>query len=51
MGAIDPEEAIRYAARVLVEQFAVFAALEGTPVPVEKPQAPKVDPMLIASGG
>jgi DNA-directed RNA polymerase subunit alpha len=46
-GAIDPEEAIRYAARILVEQFAVFAALEGTPAPVEKPQAPKVDPMLL----
>ena len=46
-GAIDPEEAIRYAARVLVEQFSVFAALEGTPAPVEKPQAPKVDPMLL----
>jgi DNA-directed RNA polymerase subunit alpha len=46
-GSIDPEEAIRYAARVLVEQFSVFAALEGTPAPVEKPQAPKVDPMLL----
>ncbi|MDR0481055.1 MAG: DNA-directed RNA polymerase subunit alpha [Gallionellaceae bacterium] len=46
-GAIDPEEAIRYAARILVEQFSVFAALEGTPAPVEKPQAPKVDPMLL----
>lgn len=46
-GAIDPEEAIRYAARVLVEQFSVFAALEGTPAPVEKPQTPKVDPMLL----
>ncbi|MBI1175772.1 MAG: DNA-directed RNA polymerase subunit alpha [Sideroxydans sp.] len=46
-GAIDPEESIRYAARILVEQFAVFAALEGTPTPVEKPQAPKVDPMLL----
>jgi DNA-directed RNA polymerase subunit alpha len=45
--AIDPEEAIRYAARILVEQFSVFAALEGTPAPVEKPQAPKVDPMLL----
>ena len=30
-GAIDPEEAIRFAARILVEQFLVFAALEGTP--------------------
>lgn len=46
-GAIDPEEAIRYAARILVEQFSVFAALEGTPAPVEKPQTPKVDPMLL----
>ncbi|GAB1233208.1 DNA-directed RNA polymerase subunit alpha [Ferrigenium sp. UT4] len=45
--AIDPEESIRYAARILVEQFSVFAALEGTPAPVEKPQAPKVDPMLL----
>ena len=25
----------------------MFAALEGTPAPVEKPQAPKVDPMLL----
>ena len=46
-GAIDPEEAIRYAARILVEQFSVFAALEGTPTHVEKPRAPKVDPMLL----
>ena len=46
-GAIDPEEAIRYAARILVDQLSVFAALEGTPTPVEKPQAPKVDPMLL----
>ena len=45
--AIDPEEAIRYSARILVDQFSVFAALEGTPAPVEKPQAPKVDPMLL----
>jgi DNA-directed RNA polymerase subunit alpha len=30
-----------------VDQFSVFAALEGTPAPVEKPQAPKVDPMLL----
>ena len=30
-GAIDPEEAIRYAARILVDQLSVFADLEGTP--------------------
>ncbi len=46
-GAIDPEEAIRYAARILVEQFSVFAALEGTPAPIEKPLAPKIDPILL----
>lgn len=46
-GAIDPEEAIRSSARILVDQFAVFAALEGTPAPVEKPVAPKVDPLLL----
>ena len=45
--AIDPEEAIRYSARVLMDQLSVFAALEGTPAPVEKPQAPRVDPMLL----
>jgi DNA-directed RNA polymerase subunit alpha len=46
-GAIDPEESIRSAARILVEQFSVFAALEGTAPPVEKPKAPKVDPLLL----
>jgi DNA-directed RNA polymerase subunit alpha len=45
--AIDPEEAIRFAARILVDQFMVFAELEGTPTPVEKPQAPKIDPLLL----
>jgi DNA-directed RNA polymerase subunit alpha len=45
--SIDPEESIRYAARILVDQFSVFAALEGTAAPVDKPQAPKVDPMLL----
>ncbi len=34
-GAIDPEQAIRNAARILVDQFSVFAALEGTEPVVE----------------
>jgi len=46
-GVIDPEEAIRYAARVLVEQLSVFADLKGTPLPVEQPKAPKIDPKLL----
>ena len=46
-GVVDPEEAIRYAARVLVEQLSVFADLKGTPLPVEQPEAPKIDPRLL----
>lgn len=46
-GVVDPEEAIRYAARVLVEQLSVFADLKGTPLPVEQPKAPQVDPRLL----
>lgn len=46
-GVVDPEEAIRYAARVLVEQLSVFADLKGTPLPVEEPKAPQVDPRLL----
>jgi DNA-directed RNA polymerase subunit alpha len=46
-GAIEPEEAIRYAARVLMEQLSVFADLEGTPVAVEAPRPSQVDPILL----
>ncbi|MBV1774887.1 DNA-directed RNA polymerase subunit alpha [Burkholderiaceae bacterium DAT-1] len=46
-GSIDPEEAVRYAARVLVEQLAVFADLKGTTVEPEAPRAPQVDPILL----
>jgi DNA-directed RNA polymerase subunit alpha len=46
-GAADPEEAIRYAARVLMDQLSVFADLEGTPVAVEQPKAPAIDPVLL----
>src|SRR3982750_1468103 len=35
-GAIEPEEAVRYAARVLVDQLSVFAQLEGTALPTEQ---------------
>jgi len=33
-GAIDPEEAVRYAARILVEQLSVFAELKGMPAQI-----------------
>jgi DNA-directed RNA polymerase subunit alpha len=46
-GAVDPEEAIRYAARVLMDQLSVFADLEGTPVAIEQPKAPAIDPVLL----
>lgn len=46
-GSVDPEEAIRYAAKVLVEQFSFFADLESTPLLTEQPKAPAIDPILL----
>lgn len=46
-GVIEPEEAIRYAARILVDQLSVFADLQGTPLPVDQPKVPQVDPILL----
>lgn len=46
-GIVDPEEAIRYAARILVKQLSVFADLESTPVPTEQPKIPQIDPVLL----
>ena len=46
-GVIEPDEAIRNAARILVEQLSVFADLEGTLVPVEHQKSAQVDPLLL----
>ena len=46
-GAIEPEEAVRYAARILVDQLSVFAQLEGTTLPTEEKKAVAVDPILL----
>ncbi|UJP06336.1 MAG: DNA-directed RNA polymerase subunit alpha [Nitrosomonas sp.] len=46
-GVVEPEEAIRYASRVLMQQLSVFADLESTPLPKEKPQTPQIDPILL----
>ncbi|HTP97353.1 MAG TPA: DNA-directed RNA polymerase subunit alpha, partial [Burkholderiales bacterium] len=46
-GVIDPEEAVRYAARILVEQLMVFADLKGTPAQEETPTAQQIDPILL----
>jgi len=46
-GAIDPEEAVRYAARILVEQLSVFADLKGLPTQIEEKKATQIDPILM----
>jgi DNA-directed RNA polymerase subunit alpha len=46
-GVIDPEEAIRTAARILMEQLSVFAELEGTSLPIEHQKTIQVDPLLL----
>jgi len=46
-GVIEPEEAIRNAARILMDQLSVFADLEGTSLPVEHQKAVQVDPLLL----
>lgn len=46
-GAIDPEESIRYAAGVLMDQLSVFSDLEGTPISIEMPKQTTVDPILL----
>ncbi|HET9736136.1 MAG TPA: DNA-directed RNA polymerase subunit alpha C-terminal domain-containing protein, partial [Burkholderiales bacterium] len=39
--------AIRYAARVLVDQLLPFADLKGTPAQAEQTKSPQVDPILL----
>jgi DNA-directed RNA polymerase subunit alpha len=46
-GAIEPEQAVRESARILVDQLLVFADLKGTPVEEEVPRAPQIDPILL----
>lgn len=46
-GVVEPEEAIRYAARVLVDQLTVFADLESTDFVDSKPASSQVDPVLL----
>jgi DNA-directed RNA polymerase subunit alpha len=46
-GAADPEEAVRFAAGVLMDQLSVFANLEGTPIAAEPQKAAQVDPVLL----
>ncbi len=46
-GVIEPEDAVRQAARILVEQLSVFAALEGGETATDLGRAVQVDPMLM----
>ncbi len=46
-GAVDPEESVRFAARVLMEQLSSFADLEGTAEEERTPDAPEIDPELL----
>ena len=46
-GVVEPEEAVRTAARILVKQLSVFADLEGTPAESESPRSPQIDPLLL----
>ena len=48
-GVIEPEQAIREAATILMKQLEVFAMLEGTAVPTEEraAKAPPIDPILL----
>ncbi|MDR1162963.1 MAG: DNA-directed RNA polymerase subunit alpha [Candidatus Accumulibacter sp.] len=46
-GVIEPETAIRMAARILMEQLSIFADLEGTAVPIERQKPIQVDPLLL----
>ena len=46
-GVLEPEEAIRFAARILIEQLSSFADLKGIPEEKYAPEKPEVDPELL----
>ncbi len=46
-GSIEPEEAVRNAARILIDQMSIFADLQGTPVEEVEEKAPPIDPILL----
>jgi DNA-directed RNA polymerase subunit alpha len=46
-GVIEPEDAVRQAARILVDQLSVFAALEGTKQEKEVEKQGVIDPILL----
>ena len=46
-GTVDPEESVRYAARILHEHLNVFVDLENAEEPEEDQEVPEFDPVLL----
>ena len=46
-GVIDPEEAVRIAARILIDQMSLFADLEGTTSGTDGGKSAPIDPVLL----
>ena len=46
-GSVAPEESVRFAARILMDQLSSFADLQGTVEEESVPQKPDVDPALL----
>ena len=46
-GVIDPEEAVRIAARILIDQMSLFADLEGTASGADGGKSAPIDPVLL----
>ncbi|MBO7081619.1 MAG: DNA-directed RNA polymerase subunit alpha [Neisseriaceae bacterium] len=46
-GSLDPEEAVRQAARILMDQMNVFGDLQNMTIEEEKDETPPIDPVLL----
>ncbi|MDA0238280.1 MAG: DNA-directed RNA polymerase subunit alpha, partial [Proteobacteria bacterium] len=46
-GSVDPEESVRFAARILMDQLSSFADLQGTFAEEIVPQQPDIDPAFL----
>ncbi|WP_092403038.1 MULTISPECIES: DNA-directed RNA polymerase subunit alpha [Candidatus Ichthyocystis] len=46
-GSIQPDQAVREASRVLIDQLSAFADLEGAKSVMEVPKVPAIDPLLL----
>jgi len=46
-GVLEPEQAVRSAARILIDQLSIFADLQGTAVEEIVEKAPPIDPILL----